>query len=51
MKESAQIALSYLQSKAEKFGIDPKGFETMDIHIHVPAGASQKTGPVPGSLC
>lgn len=48
MKESAQIALSYLQSKAKVFKLDPKGFESMDIHIHVPAGAIPKDGPSAG---
>lgn len=48
MKESAQIALSYLQARADAFGIDPKSFEDMDIHIHVPAGAIPKDGPSAG---
>lgn len=48
MKESAQIALSYLQSKANVFNLDPKVFESIDIHIHVPAGAIPKDGPSAG---
>jgi len=48
MKESAQIALSYLQANARAFNLEPKGFESMDIHIHVPAGAIPKDGPSAG---
>lgn len=48
MKESAQIALSYLQSNALAFGVDDRQFETSDLHIHVPAGAIPKDGPSAG---
>jgi ATP-dependent Lon protease len=48
MKESAQIALSYLEANAVEFGIPEKIFETYDIHIHVPAGAIPKDGPSAG---
>ena len=48
MKESATTAISYLQSNAKKYGIDPKLFEKKNIHIHVPEGAVPKDGPSAG---
>ncbi|VEU70568.1 ATP-dependent protease La [Mycoplasmopsis glycophila] len=48
MQESAQIALSYVRSNAEKFGIQDFDFEENTIHIHVPEGAVPKDGPSAG---
>jgi len=48
MKESAQIAHSYVRSKSGHLEIDPTAFVTTDVHLHVPAGATPKDGPSAG---
>src|SRR5437867_431830 len=48
MKESAQIALSYVRSHAEELGIDPSKLNRR-FHLHVPAGAVPKDGPSAGT--
>ena len=48
MKESAVIALAYLRAHAAEFGIDYTLFDSWDVHVHVPAGATPKDGPSAG---
>jgi ATP-dependent Lon protease len=48
MKESAEIALSFVRSHAADLGVDPGAFAGKRFHLHVPAGAVQKDGPSAG---
>ena len=48
MQESCRIALNYIKSNMEQFGIDSQLLDEHDIHIHVPEGAVNKDGPSAG---
>jgi ATP-dependent Lon protease len=48
MKESANLAFSYIKSNHKEFGVDPELFSKSDFHIHLPAGAIPKDGPSAG---
>ncbi len=48
MKESANIALAYVRTHAEKIGLDYRIFDHTDLYIHVPEGATPKDGPSAG---
>ena len=48
MKESIDAASSYVRSVSPKIGVKPPKFDTIDIHVHVPDGATPKDGPSAG---
>jgi len=48
MKESAQAAVTWVKSQADRLGVDPAALDNSDLHIHVPAGAIPKDGPSAG---
>ena len=48
MKESITAALGYIKSNSVEFGVNPKVFDKIDIHLHVPEGAIPKDGPSAG---
>ncbi len=48
MKESARIAVSFVRTVCQKYGIAPDVYKTKDLHIHAPEGATPKDGPSAG---